>query len=163
MPDVRHLINAAWKRREPVFWALLVVVAVGSQWPMLKGWYYRAIGRAGSVDRPSRGRRTCRRRSARRAPQHKLVLVEFSASWCPPCIAMKHEVWPDPKVKAAVKASFVPVTVDIDNDDALSDRYDVPAIPAVLVLDASGKLVRRHDGYLPLDGMLQFLAPGASR
>jgi len=42
--DVRSLINAAWKRREPVFWVLLVALAVGTQWPMLKGWYYRASG-----------------------------------------------------------------------------------------------------------------------
>ena len=160
--DVRSLINAAWKRREPVFWVLLVTLAVGTQWPMLKGWYDRASGApdpstsiAWRTDLPSALREARARRS--------LVLVEFSASWCPPCIAMKHEVWPDPGVTAAVNASFIPVKVDIDADSTLSDRYDVPAIPAVLVLDASGKIVRRHDGYLPLDGMLQFLAPGASR
>ena len=157
MRDVRSLINAAWKRREPVFWVLLVALAVGTQWPMLKGWYYRASG----TPDPSTSiawRMNLSSALGEARARHSLVLVEFSASWCPPCIAMKHEVWPDPRVAAAVKASFVAVTVDIDADSTLSDRYDVPAIPAVLVLDASGKIVRRHDGYLPLDGMLQFLA-----
>jgi thiol:disulfide interchange protein len=160
--DIRNLINAAWKRREPVFWALLVTVAVGAQWPMLKGWYYRATG----APEPSTSitwRTDLSSALGEARARHSLVLVEFSASWCPPCIAMKHEVWPDPRVAAAVKASFVAVKVDVDADSTLSDRYDVPAIPAVLVLDAKGKLVRRHDGYLPLDGMLQFLAPGSAR
>jgi thiol:disulfide interchange protein len=160
--DIRNLINAAWKRREPVFWALLVTVAVGAQWPMLKGWFYRATG----APEPSTSitwRTDLSSALGEARARHSLVLVEFSASWCPPCIAMKHEVWPDPRVTAAVNASFVPVKVDIDADSTLSDRYDVPAIPAVLVLDASGKLVRRYDGYLPLDGMLQFLAPRSPR
>jgi thiol:disulfide interchange protein len=160
--DVWNLINGAWKRREPVFWALLVTVAIGSQWPMLKGWYYRTTG----APEPSTSivwRTDLSSALGEARARHSLVLVEFSASWCPPCIAMKHEVWPDPRVTAAVNASFVPVKVDIDADSTLSDRYDVPAIPAVLVLDANGKLVRRYDGYLPLDGMLKFLAPGSAR
>lgn len=155
---VRNLINAAWKRREPVFWALLVVAAVGTQWPVLKGWYYRASG-APDPSTTIAWRTDLAAALGEARAHHSLVLVDFSASWCPPCATMKHEVWPDPRVTAAVKASFVPVKVDVDTDSTLSDRYDVPAIPAVLVLDANGKIVRRHDGYLPLDGMLQFLAP----
>ncbi len=157
MPHVRNFFTAAWKRREPVFWVLLVALAVGTQWPVLKGWYYRASG----APVPSSGiawRTSLPSALDLARTQRKLVLVEFSASWCPPCVAMKHEVWPDAKVVTAVNAAFVPVKVDIDSDSTLSDRYDVPAIPAVLILDASGKVVRRHDGYLPLDGMLQFLA-----
>ncbi len=156
--DVRDLVNAVWKRREPVFWALLVTLAVGTQWPTLKGWYYRASGSPAPSTSIAWQTSLSSALDEARA-RHRFVLVEFSASWCPPCIAMKHEVWPDPRVVAAVRASFVPVKVDIDEDSTLSDRYDVPAIPAVLVLDANGKIVRRHDGYLPLDGMLQFLSP----
>ena len=134
------------------------IVAAATQWPMLKGWYYRT----GGTTTPSDGiawRTSLPSALGEARAQHKLVLVEFSAAWCPPCVAMKHDVWPDAQVASAVAAGFVPVKVDVDDDGALSDRYDVPAIPAVLVLDANGKIVRRHDGYLPLDGMLQFLAP----
>lgn len=154
---LRRLVNVAWKRREPVFWALLLALAVGTQWPVLKGWYYRASGAPDVPDGiPWRTSLSSALGAAR--AEHKLVLVDFSASWCPPCLAMKHDVWPDARVVASVKSGFVPVKVDIDSDDSLSDRYNVPAIPAVLVLDGSGRVVRRHDGYLPLDGMLQFLA-----
>lgn len=162
MRDARNLINVVWKRREPIFWVLLVTLAVGTQWPVLKGWYYRAS----DIPNPSttiawRTDLPSALRDAR--AQHKLVLVEFSAGWCPPCLAMKHEVWPDATVTAAVKSAFVPVSVDVDKNDSLSDLYNVPAVPAVLVLDGNGKIVRRHDGYLPLDGMRQFLAPGVTK
>jgi thiol:disulfide interchange protein len=161
VPNAKSLFSAGWKRREPVLWALLVVFAVTVQWPVLKGWYYRASGTAAPTTSISWQKNLSYALVEARS-EHKLVVVDFSASWCPPCIAMKHEVWPNPKVATTVRKSFVAVTVDVDHDDGLSDRYDVSGIPAVLVLDASGRVLRRHDGFLPLDGMLQFLAPGAT-
>lgn len=157
----RGFFAAVWKRREPILWALLVVVAVATQWPMLKGWYYRAAG----TPVPTNGIpwQTDFRSALKEAKtRHSLVLVDFSASWCPPCVAMKHEVWPNKDVTAIVKKSFVPVSVDVDHDNGLSDMYNVSGIPAVLVLDSAGRVVRRHDGFLPLDGMLQFLEAGTS-
>lgn len=161
MPNVKSLISALWKRREPILWVLLVVFVSTMQWPVLKGWYYRATGTAAPATSIAWQTNLSSALSEARA-EHKLVVVDFSASWCPPCIAMKHEVWPNPRVATTVNKSFVPVTVDVDHDDGLSDRYNVSGIPAVLVLDPSGRVVRRHDGYLPLDGMLQFLAPGTA-
>ncbi len=162
MQILRTVVRSAWRRREPVFWVLLVAIAVGAQWPVLKGWYYRGAGTTAPTSGISWRTNLSSALGEARA-SHKLVLVEFSAGWCPPCALMKHEVWPDAKVVASVNAAFVPVTVDVDTDNGLSDRYDVPAIPAVLVLDGNGRVVRRHDGYLPLDGMLQFLAGRPAR
>jgi thiol:disulfide interchange protein len=159
--DIRKLFNTAWKRREPVFWVLLVALAVGTQWPMLRGWYYRATG---SPD-PADGivwRTNLSSALGEAKMQHKLVLVDFSANWCPPCLAMRHDVWPDSRVAKMVGAGFVAVKVDIDKNGSLSDFYNVPAIPTVLVLDPQGRVVRRHDGFLPLDGMLQFLGDKAA-
>jgi thiol:disulfide interchange protein len=155
----------AWGHREPVLWVAVMVLLTTVQWPTVKGWYYRAAGTAAPTSavvwRSDFGGALAEARST-----HKRVLVDFSASWCPPCIAMKHEVWPDPDVARAIGAGYVPLMVDADQDNGLSARYQVEGIPAVLVLDADGRVVKRNDGFLPRAGMLTFLAstagPGAN-
>jgi thiol:disulfide interchange protein len=150
----------AWRYREPVLWAAVMVLLVTIQWPALKGWYYRATGASAPASavvwRSDFGGALAEARST-----HKRVLVDFSASWCPPCIAMKHEVWPDPDVARAIGAGYVPLMVDADQDNGLSARYQVEGIPSVLVLDADGRVVKRNDGFLPRAGMLTFLASTA--
>jgi uncharacterized protein YyaL (SSP411 family) len=142
-------------RREPVLWLLLLAFVVFMQWPMLKGWYYRASG----TPPPSAvAWRTDFETALAEARQtDRLVLVDVSADWCPPCIAMKHDVWSDAEVGRRVAASYVPLLVDADRDDVVSPRYGVSGIPAVLILDGDGRLVRRAS-YLPRSGMLRFLA-----
>jgi thiol:disulfide interchange protein len=149
--------RALWRRREPVLWALVVALVLTAQWPMLKGWYYKATG----LEAPASGiawRTDLDAALAEAKVSGRLVLVDFSATWCPPCLAMKHEVWPDGEVTQAVTRGFIPVVVDVDLNTAASDRYEVPGIPALLLLDGDGRIVRRHDGYLPKAGVLQFLA-----
>ena len=92
---------------------------------------------------------------------NKRVLVDVYADWCPPCVAMKHDVWPDPQVARAVDAESVPLLVDADRDTVLAARYQVSSIPTVLLLDADGRVVKRHDGFLPRSGMLRFLSEAA--
>jgi thiol:disulfide interchange protein len=153
----RQAGRAVWRRRESLFWVALFAIVVTIQWPMLKGWYYRAAG-AAPPDSPIAWRTDLASALAEARAANKRVIVDFSADWCPPCVAMKHDVWPHPEVASAIKAGYVAVMVDADRDNGLSERYHVDAIPAVLVLDADGRVVRRNNGYLPASGMLRFLS-----
>jgi thiol:disulfide interchange protein len=139
-----------------VLWAALVAALIIIQWPVLKGYYYRATGApapASSIAwRTDLNAALAEARSA-----NKRVIVDFSADWCPPCQAMKHDVWPHPQVASAVSAGYVPVLVDADNDTVLASRYQVSSIPTILLLDADGRVVKRNNGFLPRSGMLRFL------
>lgn len=143
------------RRHERALWIALLLGIVAVRWPLLKGFYYRAahVAAPGSTI-PWRTDLDEALAEARRTGRP--VLADFGASWCPPCLAMQHDVWPDASVERAVTSGYVPLAVDVDRNGPVAERYHIDTIPSVLVLDGRGQIVRRA-GYLPVSGMLRFL------
>lgn len=77
--------------------------------------------------------------------QGRPVLADFSAIWCPTCRALHQTVFTNAAVKAAIGAGYVLARVDYESPEApaFMQRYDVHGFPALLVLDADGRLLRR--------------------
>ncbi len=143
-------------RYERWVWIAVFAGILAYRWPLVKGYYYKFAHVAAPASSIAwRTDLNAALEESRRT--HRPVLADFSASWCPPCIAMKHDVWPDPSIERAIGAGFVPLFVDVDRDEASSTRYQVDSIPTILVLDADGRVLRRA-GYLPASGMRRFLA-----
>lgn len=72
----------------------------------------------------------------------KTVLVDFGASWCPPCIQM------EPVLKSLTennKEKFTLVKVDGGRDQDILQNYKVTALPVFIVFK-DGKQVWRKDG-----------------
>ena len=72
----------------------------------------------------------------------KTVLVEFGASWCPPCIQM------EPVLQSLTennKGKFTLVKVDGGRDQDILQAYKVTALP-VFIIFKNGKEVWRKDG-----------------
>lgn len=152
----RLAIARAWAaRHERWIWGAVIAVVLVIQWPMLRGYYYRVANttpRESSIEwRTDLDAALVEARQA-----GKPVLVDFKADWCPPCIAMKHDVWPDPDVERAVAASYVPVMIDVDRDGATADRYGVRGIPTVLVLAHDGRVIR-EGSFFTASRMVRFL------
>ncbi len=82
------------------------------------------------------------------------LLIDFGADWCGACKELEAKTFADPDVK--VKAGrFVAVKVDATNmgDDEKIDatlaKYNVKGLPAVLLLDSSGKELKRITKFIP--------------
>lgn len=77
------------------------------------------------------------------------VLVDFNATWCPPCQALHpilEEMADDYKI----------VTVDIDEEDELAAQYEVSTIPC-LVFFRDGKEYDRRVGLQPKKRLIKVL------
>lgn len=153
------VVGRLLSRHVKLLWAAAIAIVIVVQWPLLKGFYYRAA--ATPPPQSSIEWRTdldAAMGEARRTG--KQVLIDISADWCPPCLAMKHDVWPNPDVERTVAQSYVPVLIDADRDVAVMDRYGIRGIPAILIVDGSGTVIRRA-AFLSASGILKFLRPTA--
>lgn len=83
----------------------------------------------------------------------KPVLADFNAGWCGPCKAMK----PVLEELAAATPGVKFVSIDIDDQDELSDDYDVASIPC-LVLFKGGEEVKRHVGLVSRDDIVALIS-----
>ena len=88
----------------------------------------------------------------------QLVLLDFTAVWCPPCNLMSAEVF-EAEPRAAVLDAFVIAPVDADDPSsfALKDRYAVGGYPTVVVTDVEGNELSRYVGYLDRETLLAWL------
>jgi thiol-disulfide isomerase/thioredoxin len=90
-----------------------------------------------------------------KASGRKLV-VDFWTSWCGPCHSLDEWIWTDAEVAAVLNKDYVGVKLDGDLEKALVKRFHVTGYPTVIVLDASGKEIRRVN-YLASREMLEAL------
>jgi rhodanese-related sulfurtransferase len=72
----------------------------------------------------------------------KIVLVDFSASWCPPCKQMEPILQ---KVEKDLAEKFTLLKVDGGKDEDLVKLHNVTALP-VFIIYKDGKEVWRKDG-----------------
>ena len=79
--------------------------------------------------------------------EQKLLIVDFTASWCPPCKKMEKDTWPDARVQAWLKENAIAIQVDVDENPKLARQYSIESIPAVVAL-RGGKEFDRSVGYV---------------
>lgn len=139
------------------FWILAIGTIAFVQWPALKELYYNLSGAEFPAQTiPWQHDLDSAMKTAN--DENRPVLAVFGASWCPPCRAMKREVWPDEQISAAVEAGFVPLYVDVDDptQSELVSQYRVGSIPAVLILDSDGNVVKKRNA-MSVSATLAFL------
>ncbi len=76
----------------------------------------------------------------------KPMLLDFTAVWCKPCLAMDKEFWILDDVAKAVKP-FIAVKLDFDSEQGLASKYRTTAIPYVVFTDPLGNMITFRRGF----------------
>lgn len=118
-----------------VFLALLAFYVLSNRF----GWFQKPM-----VDDPSSPMRhfTAANWKAQVLDSDKPVLVDFWASWCPPCRAQGPIV---SELAKQVSATAVVGKVNVELEGDLAARYGISGIPALLVFKR-GQVVKQFSG-----------------
>ena len=81
----------------------------------------------------------------------KPMIVDFSATWCPPCKALK-PIFEKLAEEFRGRLSFV--TVDVDQNPEISQAYGVINIPTLIFLDKDGQIQNTIVGFQNRDQLL---------
>lgn len=73
----------------------------------------------------------------------KKVLADFNASWCGPCRMLKPVLDEFAETNDEIKV----VSINIDEEDVLAEKYNVSSIPC-LVLFEKGNEIKRNVGFM---------------
>ena len=88
---------------------------------------------------------------------NRLVLIDFNATWCPPCKEFAKVTLEDGRVKNKMKGFvFAKIDVDAHREDAV--RYQVRVIPTHMIVSADGEVLHREEGMLTPEQYIQFMA-----
>jgi thioredoxin 1 len=82
-----------------------------------------------------------------------LVLVDFWATWCPPCRRLAPTV---ETLASDYQGRLTVAKVDVDGSPDLAQRYGIQSIPT-LILFRGGRVVDKRLGALPKDDLQHFV------
>jgi thiol:disulfide interchange protein len=100
--------------------------------------------------------------------EKKSVLVEFTGSdWCPPCIAMRKNVFSKKEFVEAASKKYILVELDLpkgrpevaEKNQPLAEKFKIEGFPTVVLLNSDGKEFSRFfaSQYPTLEGFVKQL------
>jgi thioredoxin 1 len=78
--------------------------------------------------------------------------LKFYATWCEPCKALSKII------EGAQDKITMPIEdIDIEQNMELAQKYGIRGVPALVIVDDEGKEVKRQNGMVMEDKLLEFL------
>lgn len=95
---------------------------------------------------------------AEAAATNRKILIAFHTDDCPPCVVMERTVLNTARVQDALEG-FILLMLDPFRQREPAGRLRVHATPTYVVLDGSGRLLARAEGYQSAQQFVKFLKP----
>ena len=91
--------------------------------------------------------------------ENKLLIIDFTASWCPPCKMMDASTWVDPKVEEWFKKNAIALQIDVDKNKDFAADLNITAMPTIAVFKQGepSKEFDRYVGFRKPDQLLEWL------
>lgn len=81
-----------------------------------------------------------------------VVLVDFFATWCPPCKMLT----PVLEEISTSRATYNIAKIDVDENENLSMQYNISSVPTMLIFK-DGEVVEKMIGYKNKEQLLEIL------
>ncbi|MCF8092925.1 MAG: thioredoxin fold domain-containing protein [Desulfotignum sp.] len=89
--------------------------------------------------------------------QDKSVFLYFYAQWCTYCTKLKKTTFLDERVLAYLEKNFISISVDTDQNQALSQSWQVKGLPTMWFLTPEGNRISSLPGYVDGSQLFQIL------
>ena len=96
---------------------------------------------------------------AKAKKENKMIFIDAYTTWCGPCKWMAKNVFTNDTAAEFYNKNFINAKIDMEKGEGidLAKKYNVSCYPTLLFIDASGELVHRQSGGIPVK---EFVALG---
>jgi YHS domain-containing protein len=89
---------------------------------------------------------------------NRLLWIQFTGPWCPNCVRMERDAFPDPEIIQHARESFVPLKLRSDVHEQLALAFNLSGLPATVIVAPSREIVAVRQGYLGPDELDSLLS-----
>ena len=75
------------------------------------------------------------------------MLLVFGATWCGPCKRLERETLTHPELAGYINQNFVPIHLDLDEEEKAAEILEVTSVPCVIVLSPNADLLGKYVGF----------------
>lgn len=91
---------------------------------------------------------------------NRLLWIQFTGPWCPNCLRMERDSFPDADIIDHAQRSFVPLKLRSDVHERLALGFNLSGLPATVLVTPTREIVAVRQGYLGPEELDQVLRQG---